>query len=423
MSDVRLAVGQPPARPGRRARHRISVPVILAYLGAALVVTTEPQLVAMPRWLALHLLFLGAATNAIVVYSEHFGETLLHARPTPGRWHLLRLLVLNAGVAAVLVGVDTHQHPAVFAGAGLVVAVTGTGAGRLARLARRSLAGQLRPVVWCYVTATGFLLAGAASGSLLARGHAGQGRQASYLEIFHAHVNLFGWVGLSVLGTLFMLWPAALRTRMAANAPTAARRSLAVCGAGLTLAVAALLTRHPLLAAAGMSGYTLGVSLSLDPFVRALRHRRPRSAAAAHLAAATAWLLAASIWDVIALAGASRQVNEVTDRLVPALALGLVAQVLVGALSFLVPALLGGGPAGAKRAAGLLDRYWPVRVAATNLGLLLALAPTPAAARTCGYLLAIVGLSSFLPLAVAALKGSPGRQMTLPLVPGEHDAS
>jgi hypothetical protein len=46
------------------------------------------------------------------------------------------------------------------------------------------------------------------------------------LLLFHAHINLLGFVTLTVLGTLLTLWPTVLRTRIADTAPRAATRAL-----------------------------------------------------------------------------------------------------------------------------------------------------------------------------------------------------
>ncbi len=385
--------------PGRRRRHRPVIAIILVYLAAALTVTAVPGLVAMPRWLALHLLFLGAASNAVVAYSAHFAETLLHVRPARRAWAYSQLVGLNVGVLGVLIGVDAGWAPVLIAGAVLVATAVLAGGSRLVRLARRSTAGTLRAAVWFYVAAAGFLAAGATSGALL-----GSGRlSGEYLVSFHAHVNLFGWIGLTVLGTLFMLWPAVLRTRMAPNAPLVARQVLLACASGLTLAAAALLGAHPALAAIGMSCYTLGVLLSLDPLLRAARQRRPHDVASWSLAAATAWLLVALLWDIAALATAGRDIGPIADWLAPLLAIGLIAQVLVGALSFLLPVLLGGGPAGAKQMAATLNRGWVARVGITNLGILLSVAPLPGILNTVGYTAALTGLASFLPLALLGI--------------------
>ncbi|MHB8339868.1 MAG: hypothetical protein ACYDB7_01695 [Mycobacteriales bacterium] len=64
------------------------------------------------------------------------------------------------------------------------------------------------------------------------------GHPGRYLVLLHAHVNLFGWVGLTVLGTLVMLVPAALWTRMSPAAQRATQRTLVACAVGLTVAAA-----------------------------------------------------------------------------------------------------------------------------------------------------------------------------------------
>lgn len=398
----------PPPGNSRRQRHLPVIAVVLAYLTAALLVVLAPHAVAMPRWLALHLLFLGAATNAIVVYTAHFAEALLHARPAARGWVRVQLAGLNVGVLSVLAGVDGHSPAPIVIGALLVAASVLAGAARLISLARHSLAGRLRATVWFYVAAAGFLAAGATSGALL--GTASAGRSSAYLVTFHAHVNLFGWVGLTVLGTLFMLWPATLRTRMAPEAPRAARRVLAVCVVGLSFTAAALLAAHPAVAAVGMAGYTIGVAIFLGPAARAARQRRPHDMASWSLAAATSWLLASLLWDIAALATAGRHVDRIPDRLAPLLAVALVAQVLVGALSFLLPVLLGGGPAVGKRLSAILNRAWPARLALTNIGAALTLLPSSGAIHAAGYAVALAGLGSFLPL--AAIAATIGRRST-----------
>jgi nitrite reductase (NO-forming) len=54
------------------------------------VVAAARRLVPAPEWLALHLLVLGAATNAVFVWSRFFAQALLHARPGSERWAWLR---------------------------------------------------------------------------------------------------------------------------------------------------------------------------------------------------------------------------------------------------------------------------------------------------------------------------------------------
>jgi nitrite reductase (NO-forming) len=89
------------------------------------------------------------------------------------------------------------------------------------------------------------------------------------------------------------------------------------------------------------------------------------------------------------------------------LVVGLVVQVLVGALTYLVPTVLGGGPLGNRAMTSILDRMWVPRVVLANAGLALTLAPVTATVRTVGWTAAGVGLGSFLPLLGLALARGP----------------
>src|SRR5512133_2137080 len=81
---------------------RANVPTF-AYLLAAVVVAAAQ--VSDADWLIVHLLALGAATNAILVWSAHFAQTLLRLPAAVGRRGLVaRLVVLNTGILLVLLG-------------------------------------------------------------------------------------------------------------------------------------------------------------------------------------------------------------------------------------------------------------------------------------------------------------------------------
>jgi nitrite reductase (NO-forming) len=118
------------------------------------------------------------------------------------------------------------------------------------------------------------------------------------------------------------------------------------------------------------------------------------------LGAGMAWLAAAVLADLGALA-ASPTVAGLEDRvarLVPVVVAGFALQTLTGALTYLLPVVFGRGAAGNRRLTAILDRWWPLRVAAVNLGVLLLVAGAAA-----GWWLAGLGLGSFVPLAAAAL--------------------
>ena len=87
-----------------------NTPMVL-WLVSLLVVAVAHRWIAASGWLLVHLLLLGAITNAIVVWSQHFTDALLRRRIDPGsrRWQILRLIALNLGVITVVTGmVVTH---------------------------------------------------------------------------------------------------------------------------------------------------------------------------------------------------------------------------------------------------------------------------------------------------------------------------
>jgi nitrite reductase (NO-forming) len=390
-------------RPSRRARrHLLVAGFVLAYLAAGGIIVALGERVAGGGWLALHLVLLGAATNAIVVWSEHFAAALLRTPPVSERVATGRALVLNLGIVAVLAGVHSGRTGLAAAGAGLAgVVVLGHGLTLASRIGR-ALPARLSMTVWFYVAAGAALLAGMGLGLWLAGGVAGTADGYRALRLAHVHLNVLGWVGLAVVGTQFTLWPTMLRTRMVPGLEQAVRWSLPPLAAGLAVAATGLATRHKLVALAGLAAYAAGLAVALVPFVRTAVRRPPATAAAWMLGAGMAWLVVTVAADLGALV-ASPTVAGLEGRvagLVPAVVTGFALQTLTGALTYLLPVVFGRGAYGNRRLARILGLGWPVRVAAANLGVLLV---TAGWAATVGWWLAGLGLGSFVPLAVVVL--------------------
>ena len=99
------------------------IPVVF-WLVALVVVTVAHPFMAASGWLMIHLLLLGAVTHSIVVWSNYFAETLLHAPTTPNerRNQSWRLIMLNGGVLLVVTGVPNQVWALTLAGACLVAA-------------------------------------------------------------------------------------------------------------------------------------------------------------------------------------------------------------------------------------------------------------------------------------------------------------
>ncbi|MEV0830416.1 multicopper oxidase domain-containing protein [Nonomuraea rubra] len=395
-------LGAPPRRP-RASWHLRANAIVVAWLGLTVAVALAGEVLPAPRWLLMHVFLLGAVSTAILIWSEHFTVALLRVRTPPGRGSLSRLAVLNAATVAVLAGVALGPWQVAAAGAALVVGVVLWHAAVLVRLVRQALPGRFGHVIGWYVSAAAALAAGGVLGGLLAA-QVGHGVVHERLHAAHAEVNLLGWVGLTVLGTLFTLWPTVLRTRMPDGTRRASRVGLRLAAPGLAVAVAGLLAGWRWVAPAGLVAYAAGGLAVLVPLAGALRHRRPHTGAAWMLAAAIGWFEVALAADLVIVA--TRPAHEVAaalDPLLPLVLAGFVGQVLLGSLLHLLPAVLGGGPARFKQNAALLERGWVYRLVALNLGVPLLALPVPEPVMLLGWALVLGAALAFVALAVTAL--------------------
>src|SRR5664280_2931884 len=89
-----------------------------------------------------------------------------------------------------------------------------------------ALPSRFGATVRYYVAAAGLLPVGAALGTALARGLGDPVHEQVILA--HVSLNVLGWIGLTIVGTLVTLWPTMLRTRIAAGSERAARRALPI---------------------------------------------------------------------------------------------------------------------------------------------------------------------------------------------------
>ncbi len=426
---MKVVVGAPApeVRTGSRGFWPLrDLPVVFWLLGVAVVSLVHPFVPA-PRWLMIHLLVLGAAGHSILVWSRYFADTLVRLPATPRRVQSPRLLLFNAGVLLVAVGVPGALWWLVVVGAAAISVAIGWHVASLVRGLRSALASRFSGTVWFYVAAGVLLLVGVALGTWLAR-HPGEPLHTR-LELAHVTVNLLGWIGLTVLGTVVTLGPTMLRTRIADGAERQSRRALPVLLAGIALVVAAAWTGVARLVPAGLLVYALGVLLVVRPLVRAARRKPPDSFPTWSLAAGMGWLVGLLVvlvaqvaWEV-SRSGSWPATGEILEQHTPYLVAGFVAQVLLGALSYLVPVVMGGGPAAVRAANRDLDAGGALRVSLTNLGLLLCLLPVPSLVRVAASALVLAALASFVPILVRAIRrrraAADGARETAPRPAGQ----
>jgi nitrite reductase (NO-forming) len=175
-----------------------------AVAAVAYLVIGDPRL----RWLALHLALLGGVSQLIVGASQFFVCAFLATTPPMRRTVALQLAAWNAGMVAV--GVPCGVRPLVDAGAVLIACGLALLAVSLRAMRRRSLQRARWAVHW-YEACAASLALGVLVGALLARGTPWP--HGSLLGV-HLALNVGGWLGCAIVGTLHTFFPSLTATRL-----------------------------------------------------------------------------------------------------------------------------------------------------------------------------------------------------------------
>lgn len=398
----------PPQRPSSRGFWPMRDLPSLAWFIAIVVVAVIHRWLPMPGWLMLHLLFLGAATHAILTWSQHFTAALTRS-PASDRERSnqnLRLILANVGMVAIFIGVPSATWPLTVTGASLlIVAVVWHGASIWRKL-RGSLPGRFSGTVRYYILSAACLPIGAVLGTWIAHPQGG----SAGLTLGHALINVLGWIGITVTGTLVTLWPTMLRTRAAEHSARAAIRALPVLGVGVLAAAAGAIVGQPLVVAAGLLAYVIGLALIGVSLFREARQAPPRTFATLSATAALLWWIACLI--VVTIAAIRAGISSLgilplvlaVDWAAPYFAAGFAAQILLGALSYLVPVVIGGGPAPVRLGNAIFDRGAVLRVTLANVSLLVCALPVSSTTRVIASLAYLGAMASFIPLMLTALR-------------------
>lgn len=184
-------------------------------------------------------------------------------------------------------------------------------------------------------------------------------------------INVFGWAGMTIVGTAITLLPTILHVR--SPQLRALRSAPWLMAGGLLVVSIAVTTGQSPLAATGMGSYAAGLALfaAHAKGVLATPRRRRIPTAGFHLLAAIAWALITAGACVVTLLQADDAATR--DLVVVGGAAGFTFQALLGAWSFLLPSTR--APVAAKRRRELvaMEIGGRVQVLAYNSGLVLAL--------------------------------------------------
>lgn len=184
------------------------------------------------RWLALHFAFVGGVSQLVVGAAQFFACAFLATDP-PGRRAVRAELVLwNLATACIAIGVPADVVPLTGLGGTLVLTGLLVFDHELRAMRRRSLQRAPWATRW-YRTAALFLGLGALLGPLMADGVAWT--RGSLLGA-HLTLNVGGWFGTAIVGTLHTFYPSLTGTRLRfprLQAPTHAAWTAGIAGVAL----------------------------------------------------------------------------------------------------------------------------------------------------------------------------------------------
>jgi nitrite reductase (NO-forming) len=184
----------------------------IAFLVAAAIAGVVESLSPWPwgRWLALHLAFVGGVSQLVLGASQFFAGAFLATDPPPRRLVRAQLLCWNLGAVVLAIAIPRAADTAVWIAVGLLVAALLVWGAAIGTMWRRSLRRSPWAVAW-YCSGALFLGLGVIAGSLLAHGV-----PWSHGNLLAAHMalNLAGWFGAAIVGTLHTFYPSLTQTQL-----------------------------------------------------------------------------------------------------------------------------------------------------------------------------------------------------------------
>lgn len=338
VSTVGLRARQPAGAQGRVAAvHRQARPtLVLAALFAVAAGLAAPLPSRTGAWLPVHLFLVGAVVLAISAATQLLAVTWGAAPAPPGRAVATQRALMATGAAGLALAREVDAPTSVLATAGLaVIAGLALLAVLLWRIQRTAVQDRFAPVVHHYLVALAFGLVGSALGILLAAGAAPV--SADRLRATHLTLNLLGFVGVVVAGTVPSFAATTAKMRVSPRATAIRQRAqLVVLSTATTAAAVGALTGSRPATGLGLAFYAVGLVgvVTLLPRLGAkqLRWAGPRLL---QVVAGVIWLVATS-----AVAAAD---GWLSSRAVLVMVVGGYGQIVAGALAYLGPVLRGGG--------------------------------------------------------------------------------
>lgn len=417
MPSLPSAASEPaPARPdptSRSAWHRRASRPVMGWMAALVVLALVHRWVPQARWLLVHIVTLGLLTTSVMIWAQHFADGLLKTRADDAtrRRQVQRIHGLTLAIIVTATGMVGAWPVVTTIGAAGVAAMIGWFALSLVHQLRSALPSRFAVVVRGYAIAAGMLVIGAGFGAALAFSPPPlwQGR----LLLAHQSANLLGFIGTTALVTLVTLGPTVLRVKVPPRLEATLRWTGAVVPAGALVAVTGALLGAPALSAAGVlavAAMGFAVLIGLIGAMRAAHWRTLPLYPPLALPTALLWLIGTLLVATGMLIAAQAAGTELTEadlqRLTVPFVGGFGLQLLLGAMSFLMPTVMGGGPRAVRASLAELSRGAVLRVVLYNLALGIYLLADGSWTRVLASLLAAGAMVAFLPLTIRGVRAS-----------------
>ena len=199
---------------GRGTWHRRASKPVSHWMFTLVGVLLLHKLIPNSGWLMVHIVTLGLITNSILIWSQHFTEALMKIKiPDEHRGtQVRRIFILNAGILVLMIGmVGQLSVPGLYAatvvGALIVGSMVAWHGIYLLKQVRQALPSRFGVTIRFYIVAALLLPLGAAFGGMIAYPNL-SGTLHSQFLLAHEAVNVLGFVGITVVGSLagFLWW-------------------------------------------------------------------------------------------------------------------------------------------------------------------------------------------------------------------------
>lgn len=352
--------------------------VIAAIIALTHVLDLKNQILN-PYWVGLHVITLGIIGTSILTWSWHFTATLTryHEGETA---QLKRLCLYTAGTVILVAGMSLGSLAASIIGMTTVLISIGWHATAITTAIKHPWGTRMRRMAHYYTAAMLCLIVGIALAYLPIL--ASYGALSPPLTLMadqaitaHATVNLYGFAGLTILGTAVTFGPTIMHTRMHQHAYGLAIYLLPFLVTSVVLmAIGAALDLPRILLFASSIYVAAAVGIVLPIAIAAYRVKRTDYASLAFLSGliwiSGGWLayLSATFKAILS----ASPPRPYTATAITLLLLG-TGNILFGSLSYLFPTLIGGGPQLIRAAKERSSKWTWERLSVTTLGGLLLL--------------------------------------------------